>query len=259
MSQLKGAMARTSLATVMLSPSADGRHLDVVWISGMLGLQRLRPGAGVKFATRRFGGDTPRQPTSLDGVPVNGLESVRLDEFCSTPLPQIVAQQVGDVVHYTLASNTFGPQSTVDLMFAEVNLAEMPRYVPRDSNRKGYVFAEISTPVKSLHFDVLVHADVYPRTDPELIIYDTVLDGVANVNDPQRDIDRLDLAESIQPLGMGTSKFRTADVPYYADMLGLVCRKLKWSGEKFRGYRCQIDYPIYGSQVAMAFVPPSAE
>lgn len=256
MSQLKGAMAQTSLATVMLNPSSDGQHLDVVWISGMLGLQRLRPGAGVKFATRRFDGDTPRKPTSLDGVPVDGLEGVRLDEFCSDPRPQLAAQQVGDVVHYTLAGEAFGPQSTVDLVFAEVNLLEMPRYVPRGSNRKGYVFAEVSTPAKTLHFDVVVHTDVYPGSEPELIIYDTVLDGVANVNDPRRDIDRLDLAESVQSLGTGTAKFRTADVPHYSDLLQLVCRKLNWNGEQFRGYRCRIDYPIYGSQVAMAFVPP---
>jgi hypothetical protein len=256
MSQLKGAMADVSLATVMLHPSADGEHLDVVWISGLLGLQRLRPGAGVKFATRRFGGDTPRRPTSLDGVPVESLESVRLDQFCSTPPPPLEAHHVGDVVHYTLAGQAFGPRSTVDLVFAEVNLFEMPRFVARGSNRKGYVFAEVNTPVKTLHFDVLLHTNVYPGSDASLSIYDTVLDGVADVNDPARDIDRLDLNETVQPLGVGTTRFRTAAVPIYADLLRTVCEKLRWNGEEFRGYRCRIEYPIYGSQVAIAFDPP---
>ena len=83
-----------------------------------------------------------------------------------------------------------------------------------------------------------------------------MLDGVANVNDPTRDIDRLDLAETITPLGTGTAKFRTADVPNYSDLLQTTCAKLKWNGDSFRGYRCAIDYPIYGSQVAIAFHPP---
>lgn len=258
MSQLKGAMAETSLATVMLHPAANGTHLDIVWISGLLGLQRLRPGAGVKFATRRItNGDTPRRPMSLDGIPVDSLEGVRLDEFCSSPPPKLDVQQVGEVVHYTLAGDAFGPKSAVNLVFAEVNLEEMPRYVPAESKRKGYVFAEISTPAKALHFDVFVHQDVYPGSEPTLSIYDTAFDGVASVNDPSRDIDRLDLGESIQPLGIGTAKFRTADVPNYTDLIRLVCNKLKWDGERFRGYRCRIDYPIYGTQVAMAFDPPA--
>jgi len=257
MSQLKGAMAETTMATVMLHPSDNGTHLDVVWISGLLGLQRLRPGAGVKFATRRMIQDgKPRKPVTLDGVPVDNLEGVRLDEYCSSPPPPINVNQVNEVVHYTLAGDTFGPRSAVDLVFAEVNLAEIPRFVPADSKRKGYVFAEISTPAKVLHFDVFVHKDVYPGSEPELFIYDTVLDGVASINDPSRDIDRLDMFESIANLGLGLSSCRTADVPHYTDMMRSACQRLHWDSEEFRGYRCRIDYPIYGSQVAMAFDPP---
>jgi hypothetical protein len=76
---------------------------------------------------------------------------------------------------------------------------------------------------------------------------------VADVNDPSRDIDRMDLAESIQPLGRGISKFRVGEVPWYSDLLRLVCDKLSWDPGAFRGFRCRIDYPLYGSQVAMAF------
>ncbi len=258
-SQLRGAVADVSMATVMLYPSADGEHLDVVWVSGLLGLHRLRPGAAVKFATRRLaGGDQPRKPMTLDGHSVDDLEGVRLDEYCSSPPPRLNIQRAGEVVHYTLAGDAFGPRSAVDLVFAEVNRAEMPRFVPESSGRRGYVFAEISTPVKTLHFDVLVHQDVYPQRDPDLFIYDTSLDGVANINDPARDIDRLDLLESIQNLGTGPSRWRSADVPDYAALIREVCRRLRWDAMAFRGYRCRIDYPIYGSQVAMAFKPPEA-
>jgi hypothetical protein len=37
-----------------------------------------------------------------------------------------------------------------------------------------------------------------------------------------------------------------------------VCRRLRWDEMAFRGYRCRVDYPIYGSQIAMAFKPPEA-
>lgn len=257
MSQLKGAVADVSLATVMLHPADDASRLDVVWVTGLLGLHRLRPGAAVKFATRRLtGGNQPRRPTTLDGRSVDNLEGVRLDAYCSSPPPRLDVQQAGEVVHYTLAGDAFGPRSAVDLVFAEVNRAEMPRFVPQGSHRKGYVFAEVSTPVKTLHFDVLVHEDVYGGRDPNLFIYDTALDGVANINDAARDIDRLDMLESIHNLGVGPSRWRSADVPDYAELVREVCTRLGWNAMAFRGYRCRIDYPIYGSQVVMAFDAP---
>jgi hypothetical protein len=92
-------------------------------------------------------------------------------------------------------------------------------------------------------------------SDPQLLIYDTALDGVANINDQSRDIDRLDMVESVQALGVGPSRWRSADVPNYAELVRDVSRRLRWDAELFRGYRCRIDYPIYGSQIAMAFEP----
>jgi hypothetical protein len=259
LSQLKGQAAETFLSSVFIHPSDDGERLDVVWIMALMGLQRLRPGSAIKFATRRIAGDrAPRKPCTLDGVPVEGYDGLRLDEFSSNPPAQLQVHRVGEVVHYTLADGAFGPRSATDLVFAEVNFGELPRYVPAEQKRKRYVFAEVSSPSKLLVFDALVHEDVFSGTDPQLHIYDTAFEGIANVNDPSRDIDRLDLIESIQPLGRGISKFRVAEVPWYSDLLRTVCSKLNWNGDAFRAFRCRIDYPIYGSQVAMAFdtIPP---
>ncbi len=259
MSQLKGQAAETFLSSVFMHPSSDGDHIDIVWLIGLLGMQRLRPGIVVKFATRRVSGEkAPRKPCTLDGVSVEGLDGLRLDQFCSTPATKLQVHPVNEVVHYTLAQDGFGPHSAADLVFAEVNFAEIPRYVPAEKKRKRHVFAEITTPSRLLVFDALVHEDVFGGADPSLHIYDTAFEGIADVNDPSRDIDRMDLVESIQPLGRGIGKYRVSEVPWYSDLLKLVCTKLNWDGERFRAFRCRIDYPIYGSQVAMAFetIPP---
>ena len=235
---------------------SDQNPATVPNLPGLLGLRRLRPGAGVKFATRRItNGEGPRRPTTLDGVAVDDLISVRLDDYCSDPPPEIDVVRAGDVVHYMLGRGGFGPRSAVDLLFAEANLSELPRYVPVEKKRKSYFFAEVSTPVKVLHFDVLIHADAYPDSDPDLVIYDTALDGVASPNDPARDIDRLDLAETIQPLGVGAARFRSADVPRYVELVRMVCERMGWDETAFRGYRCRSDYPVYGSQIVMTFEP----
>ncbi len=258
MSQLKGVEMNTLMATVLLHPAADGEHIDIIWINGAIGLRRLRPGVGVKFATRRMSREPEaRRPRTLDGDEIESAESIRLDEFCSKPLASLRTDRIGEVVHYTLADETFGPRSAADLVFCEVNLSEIRRFVSPESRRKRYVFAEVSTPARLLHFDAIVHEDLF-TTDPALRIYDAAIEGVADVNDPARDIDRLDLLETIEPLGLGLSRFRSADVPRYADLLRTVCNRMNWDGARFRGHRCRIEYPVYGSQVVMAFEAPVA-
>jgi hypothetical protein len=257
MSQLKGSFADVSLGTVLLHPSSDETKLDIVWLFGLFGLQRLRPGVPVKFASRRMDEDgNPRRPLTIDGPAVSDLRALRLDAFCSSPIVDLEVHEVGDVIRYMLADSGYGPSARMDLVFAEVDLAEIDRFVPAGSGSKGYFFTETTTCAKRLLFDVLVHEDVYPDSEPSLTIYDTASEGVASVNDRSRDFDRFDLQESIRALGTGISKFRSARVPRYAEMLDLICEKLQWDGSRFRGYRCDVEYPVYGSQVTMAFNPP---
>jgi hypothetical protein len=258
MSQLKGMMAHMTLATVLIHPSSDGLTLDIVWGMGLLGFQRLRPNVRAKIVTRRMAlEEDPRLPRNLDGDPILDMDDARLDEFCDGPPAEVTAvSQANETIHYYLAGSDFGPDSGVDLVLVEVNEREMQRYVPRDSDRKGHVFAEVSAPTKALLFDVLVHEDVYPGREPQLMIYDTVLEGVADINDRSRDGDRLEMAESIQSLGKGAGVARDARAPKYVDMLRHVFERMGWDDQEFRVYRCSIAYPLYGSQVAVAFEAP---
>ncbi len=188
------------------------------------------------------------------------LNDARLESFSTSSDVAIDVNSFDDVIHYTLKNGSFGRASIVDIVLVEVNYAEMPRYVPTKLNRRGYVFAEIDLPSRLLMFDVLVHKDIYPGADPQLLIYDTVIKGVADINDQSRDIDRMELLEAIHPLGMGSAKCRNANVPRYIELLRSVYSHLQWNDLEFRGYRCAIDYPIYGTQVVMAFtLPPPPE
>ncbi len=254
MSQLRGVQTDIILSTVVLNPSPGGRHIDVIWVNGLIGVHRVRPGVSVKISTRRMIRDgQERRPVSLDGQSVEHMDGLQLPEFCSEPLPRMRVHQVGEVVHYTLAEDGFGPNSGVDVVFAEANIAELPRYFPAGSDRKSYFFAEMVTPARLSHFDVLVHEDLFPGQDPALRIYDTSFEGVASPNNASRDMDQLDLMESLEPLGLGISRFRSVDVPRYGELLRHTFEKLRFDGSRFRGYRCRTDYPVYGSQVTAVF------
>lgn len=259
MSELKGSQANVVLATVMVAPSAaDPSRLDVVWINGLFGLQRLRPGAAVKFATRRSEPATQsgRRVTTLEGEPIDNPADLIVKRFSSSPMPRVDVQQNGETVHYTLAGDRFGPRSAVDVVCAEVNRADMRRYVPREEHRRAFLFAEVSTPTRVLVFDVILHEDVFPGSEPSLRLYDTSFDGTASVNDPSRDIDRLDLLERVEHLGTGIDRCQAGDVPNYGELLRETAAASGIDGSRCRVYRCRIDYPVYGSQVMMAFDAP---
>jgi len=258
MSQLKGVMARSHILTFMLAPSEDGVSIDYVWLFGLTGLQRLRPGAPVHFASTRVSKQKvpPREALSLDGHPLDRTDQGLLEPFCSAPTPQLNVSGVGDTVHYALPDHGFGPESAIDIVCANLNRKARKRYDRSGHNRRTSYYAQIRTPVQTLHFDVLVHEDVYAGADPALTIYDTSVDGTADINDPARDVDRYDLLESVQNLGVGINRFRNTDLPMYARLISHVCSKTGWDGGRFRGYRCRIECPVYGSQVVLAFDVP---
>jgi hypothetical protein len=239
---------------VLLSPAADGEHIDIVWVNQLQGLHRVRPGVTVKLSSRRLStGPTVRHPRTLAGEVITGTTSPMVEEFCSTPRPKLEVRQVGETVFYLLGEEEYGGDSAVDLVFAEVNRAELSRYVPAGSNRKAYFFAEVTTPAQVLQFDLLVHEDLYPGQDAVLRLYDASFEGVANPNDPARDMDLLDMMESIVPLGRGQRCFRSAELARYSELVAHVISSTGLDGERMRGYRCRIDYPLYGSQVVMMF------
>jgi len=260
MSELKGVSARVNLSTVILHPTGDGAMLDVVWLSGLLGVTRLRPDAPIKITTRRFADATEeRRPETLSGQPIEDIAGLRLDEFCQATPAELEVREVNGVFQYLMAGSDFGPKSATDLLLAEVNRAEMPDSVPKGSGRKGFVFSGLGTPSRTMVFDVLLHRDVYAGSEPELYLYDTRLDGLADVNDPTRDIDRFDSSETIQVMGRGLGRFRSPAVARYPEMLAHVFTSMSWDESEFRGYRVVIEYPIYGSQVVAAFTAPEAD
>lgn len=256
-SQLKGAQADAIVATVLLQPSANPDFIDVIWINALFGVHRVRPDVLVKLATRRLSaGAVARRPTTVDGAPIDDPadpHAALLADFCSRPLPQLTVRRVGDSVFYTLGDTGFGIASAVDLVFAEVNRGELPRYLPVGSRRKSYYFAEASTPAKLLQFDVLVHRDLYPGQAPALSTYDTVFEGVANPNQPARDIDLLNFADDVAALGTGLARVRSAEIRGYADLVRNVGHRAGIDAEALRGFRARVDYPFYGSQVTMCF------
>lgn len=256
-SQLKGALAETSVVTVIQHPSATPGRVDIVCFMALLGLRRMRPGAAVKLATRRLTRDDgARAPEAHAGF-ADGADPFALHEFCTAPPAPIEPRRIGETMHYLLGGRAFGLRSSVDMLLAEVNRAELEYgRAPGSPPRLSHVFAEVSTPVRTLVFDLIVHPDLFPGQQPDLYLYDTTFEGVADVNDPARDLDRLELPETVRALGTGLDVLATPALPRYPELIGRLCERLGWDPAPLRAYRCRIEYPPYGAQVVLAFATP---
>lgn len=268
MSQIKGMQADGLGATCLVAPSAsgDGTLMDVVWVHGLTGLHRVRPGVTVKLASRRMSAQpSERRATRLGGELISDDAPPLVAEFCSTPTPEVHVHRVKDSLFYTLGGDGFGAGSAVDVVFVEVNRAELKRPMPLtpeqaargEKARGAYFFAEAPVPSKALQFDLIVHHSLFAGQDPALRIHDTAYDGVADVFDPRRELDRLEMLETVVPLGRGLSRVRPGPggVGGYQELLRRVMDELGMDGDEFRTYRCAVEYPLYGSQTSMVFPP----
>jgi hypothetical protein len=259
MSNIKGVTADAMVSVTLIHPgSANLEWVDRAGITGMCRMRRLRPGTPMGFLHGSSIAPPPgTQRLSLDANPIDPKHGAPLlREFSSSPTPEFDVRLDGDIVHYLLKGDDVGVGSLVELYFADV----MRGRYPADkaiSPRPPTPGAVIDVPVKTLIVDVLVHEDVWRGVEPELHMYDTAVRGIANPVDASRDMDRIDVLDTIQNLGTQSSRFRTAEVACYSDMVRFVCRKLGWDSESFRGFRCRVECPVYGTQVSMIFRLPA--
>lgn len=254
MSQLLGVACEVDHSTVILYPSAEAPdRADALFMTVSQGLRRVRPGDVVKYDTVH----SQAQMYTVGGQPVESVKGLLLEEFCTKPLPQIHVRNLGDKVLYTLLGEGVGVQSAVTLARATYHPSKKARFRGPADPAASTVAVGISTPARTLIFDVLVHKDVYPGQEPTLSIYRTA--GVYTPVTENREIDRVEVLESVKPLGRGVARFRSAETPSHQEMIRHVCAQRGWDTEALRGHRCRIEYPIYSSEIVMSFDVPVKE
>lgn len=259
---LMGVHADTQLNTVIYYPDASGQKCDIVLIEGLTNLHRLRPSARVPVASHV---PRPHAPQPLECVmgntdpddprPGNPL----LKEFCSRPYPELEVVKNGDMVTYVLAGNEIGVKSAVDVFAANMVRSGRPLYrSAEEPPTRRHWSVGVNLPTKTLVMNALLHEDVWPG-DPELLLYDVHIPGMSIPGDPTRDVDRLDMMESIQPLGKGAARFRLNEVGRNVEMVQYVCDRLGWDSGRLRGYRVRVQYPLMHVAYCVAFQPVPAK
>ncbi len=263
MCNIKGVAADLLLHTLITHPSKElAGYYDGCEVQGAVGLRRFRPGVPVQFTSGISGsiGKSDRGPVweCLDGAPLmQGQEAGLLRQFCAPHDTKVEIRSGGARVQYLLVENRLGVSSTVDMFLGCVIRNAVPPQPSEGPSRRRGVGGEIQMPCRTYVLDALTHKDVWAGCSPALAIYDTATRGICDVNDPDNDIYRLHLEETIQYLGEGIERFRNPDVPRYLELLQSAFDRLGWDPADFRGHRVRVRYPVYGSQFVMAFEGPA--
>jgi hypothetical protein len=249
MRQILGVAADTWLTCMLFAPSSDDPDwLSVTAIHGALAMRRLRPDVNVYF--------TAGPPPQLASRP-SDLARIAIDlrQFCTHEPARLETHEAGGQLVYRLAHDRLGRRATVDMLGVDHNPRGSPRYATPQRPRGGLVvFPDV--PVKTLICDALLHDDVFPGATPELIVYNPGARGPANPADRRRDIDRIEVPESIHALGKLSERFAVLEVPRYEGMLARVCAEIGQDLASFRTFRLRMAYPVHGFQIVMAFDAP---
>jgi hypothetical protein len=259
---IRGVTMESALMTQVLFPNKEnGELLDVVSLVGHLGLRRVRRGATIECTARILGRQSIPM-TTLDGRPLAETADAMLPEFCSDPVPRVVAHDYGEQVRFTLEGKDVGLQAAIDSVFVGVFPAFRSRYATPDRPTTGLAHWT-DVPSHWQVIDLIAHEDVVPVQDPAVRVFDMVPHGpLLGAPGPLRDIDRVAFDPPCRFMGRGLESFRCRHIPQYQDMIELICAKRGWDPTHLHGYRVEIEYPVYSWQTMMAMnlrKPPTNE
>ena len=256
MSALRGVRADMVLSGAIIHPSASSPDIyDTIAIDALLGCRRIRP-SGV---LRLFGSHPSPEGarftvTNLGGAPIAAMPDMLLPEFSTVPVDSIRTTHHGQFFETTVTELPLGKglEPGEDLICAQMYRG-LHRARRGDGPPSSGIGGWAEPPAEYFLVDALLHEDVWPDAKPELRVYDTAVRGMTHPDDQARQGDRLDLLESVQSLGTGPEAFRIPEFARYPELVRSLCATLGWDAGKLRGYRCKVRYPIYGSQINLAF------
>jgi hypothetical protein len=233
-----GVEARTDYRAAIWHPGSKPGWQHAAFISGQVDLRHLRPTA--VMGLRR--GFLIRQDGEKSR-PAN--QTTPLEEFCSSPCPQLETIEMGDRFQEILHSNNAGAEPVT--FFGHQAFYDSNNGVKQ---RSWDIRVLASVPSRLLLIDMLV-----PRgwADPESVRASTHGD----LADPRGVYENagpfaMPARESASYLGTDLDLTYTPDVTRCPDMISAVLAANEWNDTKFDIFRSRVRYPILHSMIMIA-------
>lgn len=265
MSQWYGHHARVRLVCYMVRNSAvHSDQCELATVAGAAGLEQCGSVIPIPITTsyrhdEAAGGTSLARLCALNGEPVGPPNHFGgIPEFSTHPLPAFAEFNLGGQSILGLAPSPIPFGATLDYFFG---LRDREPGIARFSREPdgGQVLSVVPTsPYARLVLDVYVHRETWLGVKPELGLFrlgsrPTVVGRTFD----ERAVDRFSVQESVESLGYGIAA-GLKEMPQYAALMRHCFASVGWQSEEFALYRCSIEFPLIGLQVAMRFLPPLA-
>ncbi|MEQ9616869.1 MAG: hypothetical protein RLN60_02415 [Phycisphaerales bacterium] len=243
-----GVRARVQAMTLFIRPSdVDETKLDIVQVSGLVGLERLRPSVPWIVRVLRAGNDSGsesyrmiREPLDASGSESGGMPLLR--EFCSDPLPELHQfEDANGWIYDELAPSVPGRAGAVNCMTGEIHRRVVPRYREPENTQARYHMG-VRTPVEASLFDVYIHKSLDHFGDMRMNVFGLLENrpawgGNETLGEP--------VLESASARVLGSPPVvATPRLAHYGQLIDRSLALCGWGpASEFRGYRAEVEYP----------------
>jgi hypothetical protein len=251
-----GIQARVRFASFFVAPNpADPTTLDTAYLGGLLGIRRFRPDAGWPLTRHTHFHDDgspcpPPNRISLDPE-FPGPGPSLIGRFCSKPTPEVTVRRSGNMELYELAPGPIGNRGTANVCNGHYTLGDVPRYQD-EHNSNGEFHLFVSSPVKTMQFDLLLHKDLGVTELSDAILSLNFNQAEARPQD-RLPGEVLPMPEKPQLLYGHKPALATPLVEHYGEMADLVFERLHWQASDFRAWRLVLRYPPLPASLIMSF------
>ena len=148
-----------------------------------------------------------------------------------------------------------GANARFDLTTAEIFRPGENRYEKENGFRQTRILAGVRVPCDLLHVDLIVHKDLFVKTQPEASLVSTLHTGMSL---EFRKSDRLPIELEFASLGRGLGKVKDRTRDRHAELVRWALHEAGWIAEDFDVYRVKLQYPPLPSGVCFDWERPKA-
>jgi hypothetical protein len=261
---------RTQLAVFLYRPCPDDpTRMDCVTAMGMIGIRR-REGSLPICPTHTFSYGSREEveradftlSTFADEPAASGAPVAVLEEFCTKPLPAVVARQTNGVLP-VLVDPDRASEDPIDVVLG-TRFARVPH--PAHDEPCVQTCSLVSDgPARNLVMSIHMHRSLAQASIPSLGSYFLGSRGPVSAPSAARHdgpsagftahrwFDRLPDRPRLELLGFGLEHSGSSAYPRMSELIEHLLRSQGWTAEEFVGYRCQVPYPIWGAQYLVTF------
>jgi len=253
-----GVQAKTRLLAGMLAPNKnDPDKIDIVNVSGTIGLRRLR--GDVRTAVHRSRHWTDQEQrhalSEWNRQPLHADDPDHvMHRFNRGDLPEIERVQVQDGFDYVIQPGPTGNQGAFDFFTGNAIRGKVDRYWSAQ-DQTGEMGATISVPTEQIVFDLIVDRELDFALDCKAFVR-TQYAMNGEMLPGFQESSPLPIRIAASRLAGSPPAVATPLVPRYAELTRYIFDTMEWDPARFVGTRLELKYPPLGSTVTMRFDLP---